>query len=209
MLTTEPHWEAEWNTKSMSFKSDNGSQILKSSTTVSWELRAHKTHFLAWSVVCRYSAISWQAMHRGNHSCNFLNMMCASSTDITCRTCLYQVLYANLALVKGPVWTMTAARASGGDNSISNSPSPLKVWEIRCKMTPECTTAGIPWVHKVRDCHSYMTRSNRFLYVEPHLSQHSVSLQVHYNVGKNLADRGREESAIQFYREAVRYCWIN
>ncbi|XP_032878990.1 protein O-mannosyl-transferase TMTC4 isoform X2 [Amblyraja radiata] len=36
------------------------------------------------------------------------------------------------------------------------------------------------------------------------LSVCPFNAKVHYNVGKNLADRGREESAIQFYREAVR-----
>ena len=32
--------------------------------------------------------------------------------------------------------------------------------------------------------------------------------QVHYNVGKNLADRGNTTAAISYYREAVRY-WNN
>lgn len=36
---------------------------------------------------------------------------------------------------------------------------------------------------------------------------HALSLipQVHYNVGKNLADRGNSTAAIAYYREAVRY----
>lgn len=29
--------------------------------------------------------------------------------------------------------------------------------------------------------------------------------QVHYNVGKNLADRGNSTAAIRYYREAIRY----
>lgn len=29
--------------------------------------------------------------------------------------------------------------------------------------------------------------------------------QVHYNVGKNLADKGNQTAAIKYYREAVRY----
>ena len=33
-----------------------------------------------------------------------------------------------------------------------------------------------------------------------------LSLQVHYNVGKNLADKGNQTAAIRYYREAVRYC---
>eukprot|EP00061_Rhincodon_typus_P017666 g46459.t1 len=36
------------------------------------------------------------------------------------------------------------------------------------------------------------------------LSRHGRRFKVHYNVGKNLADRGKEISAIQYYREAVR-----
>ena len=34
----------------------------------------------------------------------------------------------------------------------------------------------------------------------------SLSFQVHYNVGKNLADKGNQTAAIRYYREAVRYC---
>ena len=33
-----------------------------------------------------------------------------------------------------------------------------------------------------------------------------LSFQVHYNVGKNLADKGNQTAAIRYYREAVRYC---
>ncbi|XP_062904450.1 protein O-mannosyl-transferase TMTC4 isoform X3 [Mobula hypostoma] len=36
------------------------------------------------------------------------------------------------------------------------------------------------------------------------LSRKGRRIKVHYNVGKNLADRGKEESAILYYREAVR-----
>lgn len=28
--------------------------------------------------------------------------------------------------------------------------------------------------------------------------------QVHYNVGKNLADKGNQSAAVKYYREAVR-----
>ena len=31
-----------------------------------------------------------------------------------------------------------------------------------------------------------------------------LSFQVHYNVGKNLADKGNQTAAIRYYREAVR-----
>lgn len=32
-----------------------------------------------------------------------------------------------------------------------------------------------------------------------------LNFQVHYNVGKNLADKGNQTAAINYYREAVRY----
>lgn len=37
----------------------------------------------------------------------------------------------------------------------------------------------------------------------------SFLLQVHYNVGKNLADRGNQSAAIKYYREAVRFVLRN
>lgn len=35
-----------------------------------------------------------------------------------------------------------------------------------------------------------------------------LCFQVHYNVGKNLADNGNQSAAISYYREAVRYGWF-
>ncbi|XP_067890305.1 protein O-mannosyl-transferase TMTC4 isoform X2 [Heterodontus francisci] len=51
-----------------------------------------------------------------------------------------------------------------------------------------------------RSCH-WRTEENLFTSA---LSVCPFNAKVHYNVGKNLADRGKEISAIQYYREAVR-----
>lgn len=40
---------------------------------------------------------------------------------------------------------------------------------------------------------------------QPSNWSHTLIPQVHYNVGKNLADRGNSTAAIAYYREAVRY----
>ena len=36
-------------------------------------------------------------------------------------------------------------------------------------------------------------------------SDYSLSIQVHYNIGKNAADKGRIQLAISEYEEALRY----
>ncbi|XP_037655782.1 protein O-mannosyl-transferase TMTC4 isoform X4 [Choloepus didactylus] len=41
------------------------------------------------------------------------------------------------------------------------------------------------------------------------LSVCPLNAKVHYNVGKNLADKGNQTAAIRYYREAVRYCRLN
>uniref|UniRef100_UPI00398EE257 protein O-mannosyl-transferase TMTC4 isoform X4 n=1 Tax=Pristiophorus japonicus TaxID=55135 RepID=UPI00398EE257 len=50
---------------------------------------------------------------------------------------------------------------------------------------------------------SYQWRTEEALFTSA-LSVCPFNAKVHYNVGKNLADRGKEISAIQYYREAVR-----
>uniref|UniRef100_A0A7N8Y3R2 dolichyl-phosphate-mannose--protein mannosyltransferase n=1 Tax=Mastacembelus armatus TaxID=205130 RepID=A0A7N8Y3R2_9TELE len=50
---------------------------------------------------------------------------------------------------------------------------------------------------------SYQWRSERSLFTSA-LSVCPLNAKVHYNVGKNLADRGNSTAAIQYYREAVR-----
>ncbi|GCB71148.1 hypothetical protein scyTo_0001476, partial [Scyliorhinus torazame] len=53
----------------------------------------------------------------------------------------------------------------------------------------------------VRRSHHWRTEEDLFTSA---LSVCPFNAKVHYNVGKNLADRGKETSAIQYYREAVR-----
>ncbi|XP_067842710.1 protein O-mannosyl-transferase TMTC4 isoform X2 [Heptranchias perlo] len=50
---------------------------------------------------------------------------------------------------------------------------------------------------------SYQWRTEEDLFISA-LSVCPFNAKVHYNVGKNLADRGKEIPAIQYYREAVR-----
>uniref|UniRef100_A0A4W3H462 dolichyl-phosphate-mannose--protein mannosyltransferase n=1 Tax=Callorhinchus milii TaxID=7868 RepID=A0A4W3H462_CALMI len=50
---------------------------------------------------------------------------------------------------------------------------------------------------------SYQWRTEEDLFTSA-LSVCPLNAKVHYNVGKNFADRGRETFAIQYYREAVR-----
>lgn len=58
----------------------------------------------------------------------------------------------------------------------------------------------VSWVSSLMSCPTV-------LWLRPQ-SHSYLCFQVHYNVGKNLADKGNQTAAIRYYREAVRYARV-